>query len=159
MSELIRTLATASGMNGMAGGQVMDMAADSATYDLPTITRLQQLKTGALLAASVEMGAILGKVAAGRPRPICAPMPAISVSRSRLRTTCSTSKATRKPSARRFARTSEQGKQTFVTLMGVEGARDQARALVEQAAGHLAQYGEDASLLVSLAQFIVERDR
>ena len=46
----------------MAGGQAMDMAADSATYDLHTITRLQQLKTGALLTASVEMGAILGRV-------------------------------------------------------------------------------------------------
>ena len=54
---------------------------------------------------------------------------------------------------------SEQGKQTFVTLMGVEGARNQSRALVEQAAGHLAQYGEDADLLVALARFIVERDR
>lgn len=62
-AELVATLATASGMNGMAGGQMMDMEADDASYDLPAITRLQQLKTGALLAASVEMGAVLGKVA------------------------------------------------------------------------------------------------
>jgi hypothetical protein len=64
-SELILTLGKASGMHGMAGGQMMDMVADEegVTYDLHTITRLQQLKTGALLAASVEMGAILGKVA------------------------------------------------------------------------------------------------
>jgi farnesyl diphosphate synthase len=63
-SELILTLGQASGMHGMAGGQMMDMVADEegVTYDLHTITRLQQLKTGALLAASVEMGAILGKV-------------------------------------------------------------------------------------------------
>lgn len=57
-AELIATLATASGMNGMAGGQMMDMEADKTDYDLHSITRLQQLKTGALLAASVEMGAV-----------------------------------------------------------------------------------------------------
>ena len=43
-------------------GQVMDMAAEAVDYDLHSITRLQQLKTGALLAASIEMGAILGRV-------------------------------------------------------------------------------------------------
>lgn len=53
----------------------------------------------------------------------------------------------------------EQGKQTFVTLMGAEGARDQARALVDQAASRLSSYGEDAALLIDLARFIVERDR
>ena len=50
------------GTSGMAGGQMMDMAAEGATFDLHTVTRLQQLKTGALLGAAVEMGAILGRV-------------------------------------------------------------------------------------------------
>ena len=62
-AELVGTLAAASGASGMAGGQMMDMTADGATFDLHTVTRLQQLKTGALLSAAVEMGAILGKVA------------------------------------------------------------------------------------------------
>jgi len=63
-SELISTLGLASGMNGMAGGQMMDMVADEegVAYDLQAITRLQQLKTGALLSCAVEMGAVLGKV-------------------------------------------------------------------------------------------------
>ena len=52
-----------------------------------------------------------------------------------------------------------QGKQTFVSLMGAEAARQQANALVEQACGHLAQYGEDAGVLCDLARYIVERDR
>ena len=52
----------------------------------------------------------------------------------------------------------EQGKQTFVTLMGVEQARAQATMLVEQAGDHLASYGDDARLLVELAHFIVKRD-
>jgi farnesyl diphosphate synthase len=51
------------------------------------------------------------------------------------------------------------GKQTFVSLLGASRARDQARMLVEQAVGHLAQHGTEADLLRALARFIVERDR
>lgn len=61
-AELIQVLASSSGWNGMAGGQMMDMVAETTTFDLHTITRLQQLKTGALLSAAVELGAVLGKV-------------------------------------------------------------------------------------------------
>ncbi len=53
----------------------------------------------------------------------------------------------------------EQGKATFVTLMGAEKAREQARALVDQAVGHLSGHGSDARLLEALARFVVERDR
>mgnify|MGYP000035226185 CR=1 FL=1 len=51
-----------------------------------------------------------------------------------------------------------QGKATFVTLMGADKARAQARMLVEQAASHLSGYGEEARLLQALARYIVERD-
>jgi farnesyl diphosphate synthase len=52
-----------------------------------------------------------------------------------------------------------QGKQTFVTLMGVDKAREQARALVDQAIAHLSSHGKEADTLRALARFIVERDR
>ena len=52
-----------------------------------------------------------------------------------------------------------QGKQTFVTLMGVDKAREQARALVDQAVAHLGSHGSEADTLRALARFIVERDR
>ena len=61
-SELVKELARASGPAGMAGGQMMDLAAETTRFDLPTTTRLQQLKTGALIGFSVESGAIMGKV-------------------------------------------------------------------------------------------------
>ena len=157
-AELARSLATASGMNGMAGGQVMDMAAASADYDLHTITRLQQLKTGALLAASVEMGAILGKLPPDGRAPLRAYARDIGLAfqiADDLLDVEGDSEATGKAVGKDAA----QGKQTFVTLMGVDGARAQANALVEQAVGHLAQYGEEAGLLAELARFIVERDR
>src|SRR3546814_9188624 len=47
--ELVQALGHASGAQGMAGGQMMDLVAETSEFDLPTVTRLQQLKTGALL--------------------------------------------------------------------------------------------------------------
>jgi farnesyl diphosphate synthase len=159
-SELILTLGQASGMSGMAGGQMMDMVADEegVKYDLQAITRLQQLKTGALLAAAVEMGAILGKVAPqGRAhlrayaRDIGL---AFQIADDLLDVEGDVGKA-----GKALRKDNEQGKQTFVTLMGVEKAREQARALVDQAVLRLASYGAEADVLRALARYIVERDR
>ncbi|WP_374405589.1 polyprenyl synthetase family protein [Pelagerythrobacter sp.] len=156
--ELVATLAGASGMGGMAGGQMMDMVADEQDYDLHAITRLQQLKTGALLGAAVEMGAILGRVPPeGRghlrnyARDIGLAFQIADDLLDREGDEALAGKALRKDD--------EQGKQTFVTLMGADKARDQAAALVEQAIGHLAPHGSEADLLRALARFIVERDR
>lgn len=159
-SELILTLGQASGMSGMAGGQMMDMVADEegVKYDLQAITRLQQLKTGALLAASVEMGAILGKVPPqGRmhlrayARDIGL---AFQIADDLLDVEGDIDKA-----GKALRKDNEQGKQTFVTLMGVDKAREQARALVDQAIERLASYGAEADILRALARYIVERDR
>jgi farnesyl diphosphate synthase len=51
------------------------------------------------------------------------------------------------------------GKETFVSLLGVERAREQSRLLVDQAIEHLRHYGEEADLLRAIARFVVERDR
>ncbi len=157
-ADLIATLATASGMGGMAGGQMMDMAAQDEDYDLQAITRLQQMKTGALLAASVEMGAILGKIpdeGRGNLRNYARDIGlAFQIADDLLDVEGNATRA-----GKALRKDDAQGKQTFVTLMGVDGARNQARALADQAVGHLAGYGPDAALLNALAQFIVERDR
>ena len=158
--ELISTLGTASGMSGMAGGQMMDMVADEegVSYDLPAITRLQQLKTGALLAASVEMGAILGKVPPQGRAPLRAYARdiglAFQIADDLLDVEGDVEKA-----GKALRKDNEQGKQNFVTLMGVDKAREQARALVDQAVGHLSAYGPEADILRALARYIVERDR
>lgn len=157
-SELIATLASASGMNGMAGGQMMDMAADYQRYDLPAITRLQQLKTGALLSASVEMGAVLGKVPIEGRAHLRAYARDIGLA-FQIADDLLDQEGDAEKAGKALRKDDEQGKQTFVSLMGVTGARDQAQALVEQAVGHLAGHGEGAELLSALARFIVERDR
>ena len=156
--ELVRTLATASGANGMAGGQMMDMAAESASFDLPTVTRLQQLKTGALLAAAVEMGAILGRLPIegrthlrGYARDIGLAFQIADDLLDAEGDEAAAGKALRKDAV--------QGKETFLSLLGAPRAREQARMLVEQAVTYLQAYGEEADLLRALARYIVERDR
>ncbi|KPP93258.1 polyprenyl synthetase family protein [Erythrobacter sp. HL-111] len=159
-SELIATLGTASGMNGMAGGQMMDMVADEegVDYDLRAVTRLQQLKTGALLGASVEMGAILGRVPESARVHLRAYSRdiglAFQIADDLLDVTGDETKA-----GKTLRKDEVQGKQTFVTLMGVDKAREQARALVDQAIAHLGSHGSEADMLRALARFIVERDR
>ncbi|WP_374421038.1 polyprenyl synthetase family protein [Novosphingobium arvoryzae] len=156
-AELILTLATASGSNGMAGGQMMDIVAETSQFDLPTITRLQQLKTGALLGASVEMGAILGKVPVegrahlrGYARDIGLAFQIADDLLDYEGDEAAAGKALRKDAA--------AGKQTFVSLLGPDRAREQARMLVEQAVAHLASHGQEADLLRDIARYIVERD-
>lgn len=155
--ELLRVLGEASGLHGMAGGQMMDLVAESSQFDLPTITRLQQLKTGALLAASVEMGAILGRVPAegrthlrGYARDIGLAFQIADDLIDHEGDAALAGKAVGKDEA--------AGKQTFLTLLGPERAREQARLLVEQAVAHLADHGSEADLLRAVARYIVERD-
>ena len=157
-SELVSVLARASGHEGMAGGQVMDMAAEDEDYDLRQVTRLQQLKTGALLGASVEMGAVLGRVpleGRGHLRAYARDIGlAFQIADDLLDVEGDEALA-----GKALRKDGEQGKATFVTLMGADKAREQARALVDQAIGHLSSHGSDARLLEALARFVVERDR
>lgn len=157
-AELVATLARASGHEGMAAGQVMDMAADDEDYDLHSVTRLQQLKTGALLAASVEMGAILGKVPPEGRSHLRAYARDVGLA-FQIADDLLDVEGDEEKAGKALRKDEGQGKATFVTLMGADKARAQAGVLVEQAIGHLASYGEDAQLLAELARFIVERDR
>ena len=157
-SELIATLARASGMHGMAGGQMMDMAASEEDHDLHSITRLQQLKTGALLAASVEMGAILGHVPPEGRNHLRAYARDVGLA-FQIADDLLDHEGDEAKAGKALRKDRDQGKATFVSLMGAQKAREQAAALVEQAIGHLASHGEDAQILRALARYVVERDR
>ena len=156
-SELVSVLARASGHEGMAGGQMMDIVSEEQAYDLRQVTRLQQLKTGALLAASVEMGAVLGRVAPEGRTHLRAYARDIGLA-FQIADDLLDVEGDETLAGKALRKDEEQGKQTFVTLMGVDQARAQATMLVEQAGDHLASYGDDARLLVELAHFIVKRD-
>ena len=156
--ELVSTLALASGPEGMAGGQMMDIEAEKATFDLQTVMRLQALKTGALIAASVEMGAILGHIPPegrthlrGYARDIGL---AFQIADDILDVEGDPELA-----GKALQKDADAGKGTFVSLMGLERAKQQAEMLVAQANEHLSCYGTEANLLRAIANYITERDR
>ena len=156
-AELVAALSRASGHEGMAGGQMMDIVSDEQEYDLQQVTRLQQLKTGALLAASVEMGAILGRVPPEGRTHLRAYARDIGLA-FQIADDLLDVEGDEEKAGKALRKDEGQGKQTFVTLMGSDAARAQAEILVEQAGQHLASHGADATLLVELARFIVKRD-
>jgi farnesyl diphosphate synthase len=155
--ELVRALGLASGFQGMAGGQMMDLVAETSDFDLATVTRLQQLKTGALLGAAVEMGCILGRLPLegrthlrGYARDIGLAFQIVDDLIDHEGDAAVAGKAVGKDAS--------AGKQTFVSLLGADRARAQARLLVEQSVAHLASHGSEADLLRAVARYIVERD-
>ena len=154
--ELVRRLALASGARGMVGGQMIDLASEGKAIDIGTITRLQQLKTGALIAFSCEAGAVLGRAPRERRHALRAYAHdmglAFQIADDLLDVegeAASLGKATGKDA--------EAGKATFVSILGVDRARDQARMLSEQAIQHLDLFDEKADLLRQAARFVINR--
>jgi farnesyl diphosphate synthase len=157
-SELISALAVASGPAGMAGGQMMDLAASGQPLDLSTITRLQQLKTGALIGFCVDAGAILGRLppeGRGHLRSYARDIGlAFQIADDILDVEGDAAVA-----GKALQKDEAAGKATFVSLLGLERARAQAEVLVDQAVACLNNYGAEADLLRAIARFTVERDR
>ena len=156
--ELCCELARAAGPAGMAGGQMMDLAAETSNFDLPTVTRLQQLKTGALIAFSVEAGAILARIPPDSRTPLRGYARDIGLA-FQIADDIMDVEGDEVLAGKALHKDDAAGKATFVTLMGLERAREQATALVDQAIGHLANYGDEATLLRAIARYVVERDR
>ena len=156
--ELCCELARAAGPAGMAGGQMMDLAAETSNFDLPTVTRLQQLKTGALIAFSVEAGAILARIPSESRTPLRGYARDIGLA-FQIADDIMDVEGDEALAGKALHKDAAAGKATFVTLMGLERAREQATALVEQAIGHLSNFGEEATLLRAIARYVVERDR
>ena len=155
---LVAELARASGAHGMVGGQMLDLQAESRreALSIGAITRLQRLKTGALISFSCSAGAILGKAS----EPMRAALSAyahdlglafqivddlLDVEGS----AAELGKSTGKDMA--------AGKATFVSILGVDRARSQAVLLARQAAAHLEPFDEAADLLRQAANFVVAR--
>lgn len=155
--ELALELARAAGPSGMAGGQMMDIAAEGAELDLAAITRLQQLKTGALIEYAVEAASIMAKLPAEARRPYRGYARNIGLAfqiADDLIDHSGDAAAAGKPTGR----DASAGKATFVSLLGEERARQQAGFLVSQAIEHLSGHGSEADLLRAIARFAIERD-
>lgn len=153
---LIRDLARASGMGGMAGGQALDLAAEKQAPDEAGIIRLQAMKTGALLLYGCKVGPIL----AGRPQEDIDRMTefgaaiglAFQIADDLLDLTSDAEtmgKATGKDA--------DRGKGTLVSLHGEDWARKQLSGLVAQATELLKPYGRAGRPLTDIAEFIATR--
>lgn len=156
-ADLAVELARAVGPAGMAGGQMMDLAAEGEALDLNAITRLQQLKTGALIEFSVESMCVMNKMPAEARTPYRGYARNIGLAfqiTDDLLDLCGDEQA----AGKRLGRDAEAGKATFVSLLGEDRARQQAHLLVDQAIEHLNAHGEEADLLRAIARFAVERD-
>lgn len=162
--RLVSGLARASGLGGMVGGQILDLAAEGRyasngrpqALDEAAIRRLQAMKTGALLRFACEAGAIF----VGASHPIQTHMAdfgriiglafQIADDLIDIESAAETAgKATGKDAAR--------GKATLVSLMGLDQARTERDRLIADAEAVLAKVGGDTALLTSAARFIANR--
>jgi farnesyl diphosphate synthase len=155
--ELVSCLAKAAGPAGMVGGQMIDLLAEhDHTLDIGAIMRLQRLKTGALIAFSCEAGAVLGKASAENRKALIAYAHDLGLA-FQIADDLLDEEGTAAETGKSVGRDAEAGKATFVSILGLDGAKKQARALVEQASGHLEPFGEKADLLRQVAHFVIER--
>ena len=156
-AELVLVLARGAGLGGMAGGQMLDLAAEGRPHDAGEITRLQAMKTGALIKAAVSFGAILAGADAAASERLDRYGAAIGAAfqlSDDLLDVESTAEATGKATGKDAAR----GKATLVSLLGVGEARRRLDELIAAANDSLATFGPDADVLRAAAEFIAVRE-
>ncbi|MEZ5798873.1 MAG: exodeoxyribonuclease VII small subunit [Paracoccaceae bacterium] len=153
---LVQALARASGAQGMVLGQALDIAAETAAapLDLAEITALQAGKTGALIRFAAEAGAVIAGADRGPLRAYADALGlAFQIADDILDVTGDAATA-----GKRVGKDAGAGKATFVSLLGLAGARARAASLVEEAAAALAPYGAAAENLIAAARFSIARD-
>lgn len=153
---LVANLARAAGMDGMVGGQTLDILSPELSLDVTDLTRLQALKTGALIGFAVEAGALLG--AGDMPQTSALKDYAqdlglaFQIADDVLDVT-GASETLGKTAGKDMA----EGKATFVSLLGLDGARQEAGKRAASAIAHLAPFGLEAEPLRQAARFVILR--
>ncbi len=158
---LVARLAQASGHDGMIGGQIIDMLADRQSdgekFGVEDVVNLQRLKTGQLFEFSCEAGPILGKASAQdrqRLRDYAREMGVVFQITDDLLDVTSTAEKTGKA----VGKDADMGKATLVTLLGVEGARAEAKRRAEAAIAALGPYAARSPELSGLPLFLLDRE-
>lgn len=154
--ELIRALAQASGGHGMVGGQMLDLIAEKKEFDLGTISRMQRLKTGKLMAFACEAGAILGKAGDPQRKALCNYAFDLGLA-FQVTDDILDVESDPQDTGKDTGKDEQAGKATFVSTMGKEQAKERAEMLIEQAIGHLKIFEGRASMLEDLALYVLER--
>jgi farnesyl diphosphate synthase len=155
-AALAAALARAAGAAGMVLGQAQDIAAETAPapLTLPEITALQANKTGALIGWSCEAGAILGRA---DPAPMRHFARALGLA-FQIADDILDVEGDPERTGKRLRKDAEAGKATFVSLLGLDGAKARARELVAEAEQALGPYGAAAETLREAARFVIARE-
>lgn len=160
-SALVLGLARASGLGGMVGGQMLDLAAEGrygeARLSEADVRQLQMMKTGAILTFSVEAGAILGKADAVSRENLVSYGRALGAA-FQVADDILDRESSAEALGKRTGKDAEKGKATLVDLLGLEGARRECRLLVERAQACLDGFGEKADVLREAVRFVAERE-
>ena len=154
-AELTRSLAIASGAQGMVLGQALDIAAETATTPLTIeeITALQQGKTGALIAWSAMAGA---RMAQADVAPLAAYATALGLA-FQIADDILDIEGDAATVGKATGKDTDAGKATFVSLLGLDEAKRRAEELVQSACDALSVYGKDGDILRETAHFVVAR--
>jgi farnesyl diphosphate synthase len=157
-SELVLEMARASGLGGMAGGQMLDLAAEGQSLDIGAVTRLQQLKTGALIQFAVEAACIMAKLPPEARTPYRGYARDLGLA-FQIADDLIDHSGDERAAGKRLGKDAAKGKATFVSRLGPERARQQAALLTDQAIAHLQSHGDEADLLRAIADYVTQRDR
>jgi farnesyl diphosphate synthase len=155
-SDLVGELARAAGADGMVGGQMLDLLAAHVQLEMPEITRMQRMKTGALIAFSCEAGALLGKAGDSARHALRAYAHDLGLAFQIVDDLLDV-EGNDEEVGKRTRKDEGAGKATFVSLLGVERARSQSDMLAQQAVQHLEIFNDSAEPLRALAWFVVNR--
>lgn len=155
--EMIKTLAQASGSNGMAGGQAIDLAAVNQTLDLDALETMHRYKTGALIEASVRLGYLAaGEISKATSANLDHYAQAIGLAfqiQDDILDVISDTATLGKHQGADIA----LNKPTFPSLLGLEGAKQKAFELRASALDSLTEFGSKADLLRDIADYIIKR--
>lgn len=153
---LVATLARAAGIRGMVGGQALDIAAETAAepLTLDQITALQAGKTGALITWSASAGA---RMAGADTAPLSAYGNALGLA-FQIADDILDVTGDAAITGKAVGKDADAGKATFVSMLGLTGARAKARSLVAEAEAALQSYGATAATLIETARFVISRD-
>jgi len=155
-AEALALLAEGAGWRGMAGGQALDLEGETlAAYDLDHLRLIHRLKTGALLRASLEIGAVLGGAAPADRAALRAYGEAIGLA-FQIQDDILDATATDAALGKRAGKDAGRGKITYPSLLGLDGARKALSEATETALCHLATLPHRNSL-AAWARYLAQR--
>ena len=153
----VAILGAATGSHGMVGGQMADLAAEGKRIDLPAVEYIHSHKTGALIQASVRLGAVHGRASAEVESQLAAYGARLGLAFQVIDDVLDES-GTESGMGKAVHKDRERGKATYPSVIGVEESRALARRLVDEATASLAGL-PGAEPLVAIARLVVDRDR